>query len=116
MIQQMIEWGFPRHEAADALDRVKYASCEVASNLIHVEAEAEDDDCSFEQDNPISPGLAGQQGIGLLPRTLSLRHMRAETQQLENMGFRRDDARVALSHCNGDVGSAVGWLTDRDAR
>jgi len=116
MIQQMIEWGFPRHEAADALDRVKFVSCEVAYNLIHMEAEAEDDDLSFEQDKGISPSPSGQQGIGVLPRTLSLRHMRAETQQLEDMGFSRDDARVALSHCNGHVGSAVGWLTDRDAR
>jgi len=99
MIQQLTEWGYPRHDAADALDLVNFRSVEEAESLIHSEARKYDASQHLQLEEP-----------GVLPKALKLHHMRAEIEKIVEMGFSEDVANRALSHCGGDVSVAIACL------
>lgn len=105
MIQQLAEWGYPRHDAADALDVVDFRSVEEAESLIHSEAQKYDASQQFQQNEH-----SERQERGVLPKALKLHHMRAEIEKIVEMGFSDDVANTALSRCGGDVSAAIAWL------
>lgn len=102
MIQQLIEFGFPRHDAADALDMVGFTSVEEAERLIQSEAHKYDASQQIQQTKHTE-----LQEPDMFHKALKLHHMRAEVEKIVAMGFSEEVANAALTQSGGDVAKAI---------